>query len=140
MILILCQLYLLWFSSGFGSKPTDKMETPPTLDLRNIIASFTRKIFSFQFYCSKIKIYRRRKFKWQELWKITYLFYKSQSYSLIRVKLMEYMMLGFLSGNWLFLIQGTLVPKLTLGPFLTLSKILLEGYFTGFSTIAAKCR
>ena len=23
-------------------------------------------------------------------------------------------MLGFLSGNWLFLIQGTLVPKLTL--------------------------
>ena len=49
-------------------------------------------------------------------------------------------MLGFLSGNWLFLIQGTLVPKLTLGPFLTLSKILLEGYFTGFSTIAAKCR
>ena len=30
-------------------------------------------------------------------------------------------MLGFLSGNWLFLIQGTLVPKQTLGPFLTLS-------------------
>ena len=30
-------------------------------------------------------------------------------------------MLGFLSGNWLFLIQGTLVPRQTLGPFLTLS-------------------